>query len=74
MCNQQCERFNQLLYPLAVVLLLVPFLHVGGEYIALGLYTLVVAVLHIHYGVGIVSRFLLLCLFSTRKNLLLLII
>ncbi|XP_031556916.1 ethanolaminephosphotransferase 1-like [Actinia tenebrosa] len=56
MCNQQCERFNHLLYPLAVVLLLVPFLHVGGEYIALGLYTLIVAVLHIHYGIGVVNE------------------
>ena len=64
MCNQECEHFNQLLYPLAVVLLLVPFLHVGGENIALVLYTFIVAVLHIHYGVGIVSRFLILSLFN----------
>lgn len=59
MCYQQCERFNHLLYPLIVLILLVPFLHGGAEYVALAFYTVIVALAHLHYGISVVC---------TKKN------
>lgn len=56
MCYQRCERFNHLLYPLIVLVLVVPFLHGGAEYIALVFYTVIVAVAHLHYGISVVSK------------------
>ncbi|KXJ21208.1 ethanolaminephosphotransferase 1 [Exaiptasia diaphana] len=56
MCYQQCERFNHLLYPLIVLVLLVPFLHDGAEYVALAFYTVIVAVAHLHYGISVVNE------------------
>jgi len=57
MCYQKCERFNHLLYPLTVLVIVVPFLHPGAEYVALVFYTVIVAVAHLHYGICVV-RFL----------------
>ncbi|KAK3727794.1 hypothetical protein QZH41_008222 [Actinostola sp. cb2023] len=56
MCYQPCERFNHLLYPLIVLVLLVPFLHGSAEYVALAFYTIIVAIAQLHYGISVVNE------------------
>ncbi|EDO31473.1 predicted protein [Nematostella vectensis] len=57
MCGEPCERFNILLYPLAAILFVVPFLKAEGtEVTALVFYTFLVAVLHVHYGICVVNQ------------------
>ena len=56
MSNQRCQPFNVMLYPLCVILFIVPFIRsVKLEVALLVLYTAGVAIFHIHYGIFLVS-------------------
>ena len=56
MASQRCQSFNVMLYPVCGFLLLVPFIKsVEIEVALLVVYTAVVAILHLDYGIFVVS-------------------
>ena len=56
MCLQACQRVNLMLYPLAVITLLVPSISTAEVEVGLlALYTAAVVFAQIHYGVCLVS-------------------
>ena len=57
MSSQRCQSFNVMLYPLCVLLIIVPFVKsIEVEVALLVLYTAGVAIFHVHYGVFLVSN------------------
>ena len=57
MTSQRCQAINAMLLPLFALTLIVPFTKsVDMEVGILSLYTGVVAIFHLHYGIVLVSR------------------
>lgn len=68
MSNTRCKPLSLLLLPMSIVVLLVISGTVqGGETLILFIWTAVVLLTHIHYGVSVVSTDLLILLISHEK-------
>ena len=71
MSSQRCQPFNVMLYPLCVLLIIVPFVKSAEVEVALlVLYTAGVAIFHVHYGILLVSN-KMFCRFTAKPKFLL---